>query len=135
MQPMIRRLQTALAAASLLFSGSAMAADNREGDGTGRVEVSWPDGGKRVIFFAEGTPESFDANSADGDARMTGRGSPYPTHSEASIRSAPSQENPPERLSAHFRSEPRGGGPGQRVRSYRPNDTPIDHPSNASAVV
>ena len=43
----------------------------REGKGSGYIEVSWPDGGNRVIFFEDGTPTSFDSSAADGEAEMT----------------------------------------------------------------
>ncbi|MAM61400.1 MAG: hypothetical protein CMH11_07905 [Maritimibacter sp.] len=43
----------------------------REGNGNGYVQVTWPDGGERVIFFENGTPVSYDQSQADGDAEMT----------------------------------------------------------------
>lgn len=42
----------------------------REGGGAGTIEVSWPDGGKRIIFFEDGTPISFDSSEADAGAEM-----------------------------------------------------------------
>lgn len=43
----------------------------RQGNGTGALTVDWPGGGSRVLFFEDGTPVSFDASQADGDAQMT----------------------------------------------------------------
>lgn len=43
----------------------------REGHGSGTLEVSWPEGGKRIIFFEDDTPISFDSSQADGGAEMT----------------------------------------------------------------
>jgi hypothetical protein len=43
----------------------------RQGNGSGYIKVSWPDGGSRVIFFENGTPMSFDSSAADGEAEMT----------------------------------------------------------------
>ena len=40
------------------------------GKGDGSLTVFWPDGGTRVIVFANGTPASFDRSKADGDVRM-----------------------------------------------------------------
>lgn len=42
----------------------------REGQGSGTLEVSWPEGGKRVIFYEDGTPMSFDSSEADGGVEM-----------------------------------------------------------------
>lgn len=43
----------------------------RDGDGSGYVMISWPDGGGRAIFFEDNTPVRFDWSQADGDAEMT----------------------------------------------------------------
>jgi hypothetical protein len=43
----------------------------RNGDGTGFVHISWPDGGSRVIFFENNTPHHYDESQADGGAQMT----------------------------------------------------------------
>jgi hypothetical protein len=43
----------------------------RNGDGTGYIQVTWPDGGMRIINFEDNTPAYFDKAEADGDARMT----------------------------------------------------------------
>jgi len=43
----------------------------RNGDGTGFVSVSWPDGGSRVLFFENNTPHHYDESQADGGAQMT----------------------------------------------------------------
>lgn len=43
----------------------------RNGDGTGFVNISWPDGGSRVIFFEGNTPHHYDESQADGGAQMT----------------------------------------------------------------
>jgi hypothetical protein len=42
----------------------------REGGGSGRVTVFWPDGGNRVLFFEKGVPTDFDRSEADGGAQM-----------------------------------------------------------------
>lgn len=42
----------------------------REGNGSGRVTIFWPDGGNRVIFFEGGAPKSYDESQADGGAEM-----------------------------------------------------------------
>ena len=43
----------------------------RNGDGTGLIQVTWPDGGMRIINFEDNTPAYFDKAEADGDAKMT----------------------------------------------------------------
>ena len=43
----------------------------RNGDGTGYIQVSWPDGGMRIINFEDNTPADFDKAEADGDVKMT----------------------------------------------------------------
>jgi len=43
----------------------------RNGDGTGYIQVTWPDGGMRIINFEDNTPAYFDKAEADGDAKMT----------------------------------------------------------------
>jgi uncharacterized protein YraI len=43
----------------------------RNGDGTGSVTISWPDGGSRVIFFEGNAPHHYDESQADGGAEMT----------------------------------------------------------------
>jgi uncharacterized protein YraI len=43
----------------------------RNGDGTGFVNISWPDGGSRVLFFENNTPNHYDESQADGGAQMT----------------------------------------------------------------
>jgi hypothetical protein len=43
----------------------------RNGDGTGYIQVTWPDGGMRIINFENNTPADFDKAEADGDAKMT----------------------------------------------------------------
>jgi uncharacterized protein YraI len=43
----------------------------RNGDGTGFVNISWPDGGSRVLFFEGNTPHHYDESQADGGAQMT----------------------------------------------------------------
>jgi len=40
-------------------------------NGNGRIEVSWPDGGKRVVFYEMNTPTSFDQSQADANKKMT----------------------------------------------------------------
>lgn len=42
----------------------------RKGDGSGSITVFWPDGGSRVLFFAEGSPVAFDRSHSDGGAEM-----------------------------------------------------------------
>jgi hypothetical protein len=51
--------------------GSCLFGVVREGDGSGTVTVSWPDGGNRVLFFENATPVDFDRSEADGSAGMT----------------------------------------------------------------
>ena len=43
----------------------------RNGDGSGQITVTWPDGGNRVIFFTNNQPSSYDESQADGGARMS----------------------------------------------------------------
>lgn len=43
----------------------------RKGNGNGSVTVFWADGGNRVIFFENGTPNRYDQSQADGGAKMT----------------------------------------------------------------
>ncbi|GAA5068149.1 SH3 domain-containing protein [Roseibacterium beibuensis] len=43
----------------------------RNGDGTGYIDISWPDGGGRVIYFEGNTPHHYDEAQADGGAQMT----------------------------------------------------------------
>ena len=43
----------------------------REGNGNGYIQIFWPDGGSRAIFFEDNTPVAFDQAEADGDAQMT----------------------------------------------------------------
>lgn len=43
----------------------------RNGDGTGYIDISWPDGGGRVIYFEDNTPHHYDESQADGGAQMT----------------------------------------------------------------
>jgi hypothetical protein len=43
----------------------------RNGDGTGFVNISWPDGGSRVIFFENNAPHHYDESQADGGAQMS----------------------------------------------------------------
>lgn len=45
----------------------------RQGNGDGYVNVVWPDGGHRIIFFEAGSPVTFDANEAEQDVNMTVR--------------------------------------------------------------
>jgi hypothetical protein len=41
------------------------------GSGNGWVNIEWPDGGSRVIYFEAGTPVSFDRSQADQGLEMT----------------------------------------------------------------
>ena len=43
----------------------------REGNGTGRVTIEWPNGGSRTIFFEGGTAMSYDQSQADQGSEMT----------------------------------------------------------------
>jgi len=43
----------------------------REGGGSGYVQISWPDGGSRIVFFRDGRPNGYDESEADGGAKMT----------------------------------------------------------------
>lgn len=43
----------------------------REGNGTGRVTIEWPDGGSRTILFEGGTAISYDQSQADQGSEMT----------------------------------------------------------------
>lgn len=43
----------------------------REGNGNGYIQIFWPEGGSRAIFFEDNTPVAFDQSQADGDVRMT----------------------------------------------------------------
>jgi len=42
----------------------------REGNGTGRVTIEWPNGGGRTIFFEGGTAMSYDQSQADQGREM-----------------------------------------------------------------
>ncbi|MGP1358794.1 hypothetical protein [Roseicyclus sp.] len=43
----------------------------REGEGNGYIQVFWPDGGSRVIFYQNNRPHHYDQSEADGGAEMT----------------------------------------------------------------
>ncbi|NEX95062.1 hypothetical protein [Caulobacter sp. 17J65-9] len=44
----------------------------RQGAGGGRVTVTWPDGGQRVIVFTGGAPTSFEpVEAGDADAKLS----------------------------------------------------------------
>ena len=43
----------------------------RNGDGSGQITVTWPDGGNRVIYFKNNRPESYDQSEADGSAKLS----------------------------------------------------------------
>jgi hypothetical protein len=43
----------------------------REGDGSGYVQISWPDGGSRAVFFRDGQPSGYDESQADAGAKMS----------------------------------------------------------------
>ena len=43
----------------------------REGDGMGYIQVFWPDGGSRVIYYQNNRPHHYDQAEADGGAEMT----------------------------------------------------------------
>ncbi|AHM02883.1 putative hypothetical Gifsy-1 prophage protein [Roseibacterium elongatum DSM 19469] len=43
----------------------------REGGGSGYIQVSWPEGGSRVIYFQNDRPHHYDQAEADGGAEMS----------------------------------------------------------------
>ncbi len=43
----------------------------RRGNGSADLSITWPDGTTRLIFFENGTAESYDFSQADGEQQMT----------------------------------------------------------------
>jgi hypothetical protein len=43
----------------------------REGGGNGYVQISWPEGGSRVVFFKDGRPSGYDESEADAGAKFS----------------------------------------------------------------